>query len=100
MDTDTQVFQDIVDEFKNCPALHYARLNLHVQDGVVTVAGRVNSPAERKAVERVIKRVAGIRTLILEIRAAAIPITVTDPIVAQSRENSEDWSRHWSARVT
>jgi osmotically-inducible protein OsmY len=74
MDTDTQVFQDIVAEFKNNPVLHYAKLSLHVEDGIVTISGRVNSFAERKAVERAAKRVAGIRTLILEITAAAIPM--------------------------
>jgi hypothetical protein len=77
MDTDTQVFQDIVAEFKNNPVLHYARLSLHVEDGIVTISGRVNSFAERKAVERAAKRVAGIRTLILEI-TAAIPMRVTN----------------------
>jgi osmotically-inducible protein OsmY len=77
MDTDTQVFQDIVAEFKNSPVLHCAQLSLHVQDGIVTISGRVNSFATRKAVERAAKRVAGIRTLILEIRAA-IPVTVTN----------------------
>jgi hypothetical protein len=52
MDTDTQVFQDIVNEFKNSPILHYAPLGLDVQNGVVTISGRVNSFAGRKAVER------------------------------------------------
>lgn len=78
MDMDTRVFQDIVDEFKNSLALHHVRLDLHVQNGVVTISGRVNSFAERKAVERAAKRVTGIKTLILEIRAAAIPMVVTD----------------------
>ena len=76
MDTDTQVFQDIVNEFKNSPILHYAQLGLDVQNGVVTISGRVNSFAERKAVERAVKRVTGIKTLILEIGAAAIPMIV------------------------
>jgi osmotically-inducible protein OsmY len=76
MDTDTQVFQDIVAEFKNSPILHHAQLSLHVEDGIVTISGHVNSLAERRAVERAAKRVAGIRTLILEIRAAVFPVTV------------------------
>ena len=76
MDSDTQVFQDLVAELKNSPVLHYAQLSLHVQDGTVTISGRVNSFAARQAVERAANRVAGIRTLVLEIRAAAIPVTV------------------------
>jgi osmotically-inducible protein OsmY len=73
MDTDTQVFQDIVNELKNRPIIRYAQLGLDVQDGVVTVSGCVNASAQRKAVERAAKRVTGIKTLILEIRAATIP---------------------------
>jgi osmotically-inducible protein OsmY len=74
MDTDAQLFQDIVNEFKNSPIFHYAQLGLDVQNGIVTISGRVNSFAERKAVERAAKRVTGIKTLVLEIRAAVIPV--------------------------
>jgi osmotically-inducible protein OsmY len=77
MDMDTQVFQDIVTEFKNNRILHHLQLSLHVEDGIVTISGRVNSLAERKAVERAARRVHGIKTLILEISAAAIPTLVT-----------------------
>jgi len=87
MTTDSQMFQDILAEFKNSKVLHYAQLHLHVQDGIVTISGRVNSFAERKALERTAKRVAGIRTLILEIRAAAIPITVMN-IVGRVNEGA------------
>ncbi len=84
MDTDALLLQSVTAEFKNSPALHYVRLSLHVQDGIVTISGRVNSFAERRAVERTAKRVAGIKQLVLEIRAAAIPMTVANddgPIV-------------------
>jgi osmotically-inducible protein OsmY len=78
MHTDNQIFQDVAAEFKSNRALHFMQLSLHVEDGVVTISGRVNSLAERKAVERAAKRVAGIKTLILEIRAAAIPVMMTN----------------------
>jgi osmotically-inducible protein OsmY len=78
MDTDTQVFRDIAAELKNNPILHYTQLTLDVADGVVTISGRVNSYAERKAIERAAKRVAGIHTLILEIRAAVFPVAVNN----------------------
>jgi osmotically-inducible protein OsmY len=78
MQTDHQIFQDVVAEFKSNHALHFLQLSLHVEGGVVTISGRVNSLAERRAVERAAKRVAGIKTLILEIRAAAIPIMMTN----------------------
>jgi osmotically-inducible protein OsmY len=77
MDTDAQLLQSAAKEFKNSPVLHYARLTLHVQDGILTISGRVNTFAERRAVERTANRVAGIKKLVLEIRAAAIPMTVS-----------------------
>jgi osmotically-inducible protein OsmY len=79
MDSDAQVFQDIVAEFKNNRILHYTQLSLHVEDGVVTISGRVKTLAERKAVERAAHRVSGVRTLILEIRAAVIPVAISTP---------------------
>jgi len=75
MDSDTQLFNKIAREFESSPVLHYAHLSLQVREGIVTISGRVNSFRERKAVEHVAKRVAGIKTLILDIRAAVIPIT-------------------------
>lgn len=56
---------------------HRARLCFEVRDGIVTITGRVNTLAERKGVERTAKQVNGIRTLILEIGAAALPVTTT-----------------------
>ena len=73
MESDTQLFENLVAEFKHSRRVDGARLTLHVENGIVTISGRLNSFAERKAVERAAKRVAGIKTLILEIRAAAIP---------------------------
>jgi len=75
--TDQQLLQGILAEFRNNRVLHFVKLNVHVEDGIVTISGRVNSFAERNAVERAARRVAGIKNLVLEIRAAAIPITVT-----------------------
>jgi hypothetical protein len=54
--------------------LQSAQLNVQVQGGIVTIAGRVNTFAQRKAVERAARRVAGIRTLILEIGASVTPL--------------------------
>ena len=78
MPTDAQLLQGIVNELKTNPALHYTRLDVLVNDGAVTISGRVNSFAERKAVERAAKRVAGVKILVLEIGAAAVPATIVD----------------------
>jgi len=88
MYTDEQVFRGVVAEFKHNRVLHYLQLNLHVENGVVTISGRVNSLAERKAVERAANRVAGIKTLVLEISAAAIPIMLTRGTAGAFKDDS------------
>ena len=80
MDTDTQVLEDLIAELKVSPILLRTRLSVVVQDGIVTVSGRANTLDERKAIERAAKRVAGIRRVDLEIRASAVPDTVTHVI--------------------
>jgi osmotically-inducible protein OsmY len=77
MDADTQVLQDVIAELKVSPTLHRTQLSVVVQDGIVTIASRANTLAERNAIERAAKRVTGIRRIDLEIRASALPDTVT-----------------------
>jgi BON domain len=77
MDTDTQVLQDVIAELKESLILHHTQLSVAVQDGIVTISGRANTLAERNAIERAAKRVAGIRRVDLEIRATALPDPVT-----------------------
>ena len=76
MDIDSELSQKIAAELKSNPVLHFAQLSLFVENGTVTISGRVNSLAERRAVERAAKRVAGVRALILELRAAVFPIVI------------------------
>jgi osmotically-inducible protein OsmY len=85
MATDTQIFQDLVTRFRR--EGHRAQLSVEVRDGIVTILGRVNTFAERKAVERTAKRVNGIRTLILEIGAAALPLSAVERLEI-SRQDS------------
>ncbi len=77
MDKDAEIFRQVAAELKVSPLLHFSRLHLHVHEGVVTISGRVNSLAQRQAAERAAARVAGIKHLILEIRAAVSPVTIT-----------------------
>ena len=76
MDADTQIFQDLRTGLQHGPLSHRAQLSVDVRDGIVTIAGRVNTIAERRAVERAAQRISGIRTLIVEIGAAALPLPV------------------------
>lgn len=89
MVTDAQLFQDVTAAFKHSPFLQHARLSLHVQDGIVTISGRLKSLAERQAVERAVRRVSGVTRLVLDIRAAVIlPPAVTDTLEATQKDTS------------
>jgi osmotically-inducible protein OsmY len=88
MDADTKIFQDLLAKFQSGSPDHRAQLSVDVRDGVVIISGRVNTLAERKAVERTAKRVNGIRTLILEIGAAALPLLATESFVVSRRDST------------
>jgi osmotically-inducible protein OsmY len=76
MDTDTQIFEALLAGFQSGPLTRRARLTVDVRDGIVTITGRVNTISERRAVERAAGRISGIRMLIIEIGAAALPLPV------------------------
>ncbi len=73
IDRDRQISETLVNEFKRSAPLHYARLNVHVHEGIVTIAGRVTGEAERRAVEGTARKIVGIDNLILEIAVATTP---------------------------
>lgn len=67
MKTDMQLKADVTDELAWDPAINAAGIGVMVTDGVVTLAGHLDSFAEKHAVERVIHRVAGVRGIALEL---------------------------------
>lgn len=73
MKTDAQLKADIADELAWDPAVNATHVGVMVQDGVVTLAGHLDSFAEKHAVERAVRRVAGVRgiALDLDVRLAA-----------------------------
>jgi hypothetical protein len=89
MDTDTRIFHDLIVGFGSSPLGHHGQLSVNVEDGIVTIAGRVNTFAERKAVERAAKRVAGIRTLVLKIGAAALPLSAPGTLTMSQKESPQ-----------
>lgn len=61
MKTDAQLKADVSDELAWDPAIHATQVGVMVRDGVVTLAGHLDSFAEKHAVERAVRRVAGVR---------------------------------------
>ena len=73
MKTDAQLKADVTDELAWDPAINATHVGVMVQDGVVTLAGHLDSFAEKHAIERAVRRVAGVRgiALDLEVRLAS-----------------------------
>lgn len=65
--TDKTLHQAILDEFEWDPSFNAAHIGVVVEDGIVTLTGHVESYAEKVAVERAAKRVAGVRGVAQEV---------------------------------
>src|SRR5580658_5762235 len=64
--SDTQLQQDVLAELKWEPSINAAEIGVEVKDGIVTLAGHVNSFAEKWGAERAAQRVAGVKALAVE----------------------------------
>ena len=84
MKTDAQLQQDVLAELKWDPSINAAQIGVEVKNGVVTLAGHVDSYAEKWDVEHVAQRISGVQTL-------AIEIDVTLP--GTSKRNDSDIAR-------
>jgi osmotically-inducible protein OsmY len=67
MKTDMQLKVDVTDELAWDPAINAAGIGVMVKDGVVALTGHLDSFAEKHAVERAVRRVAGVRGIALEL---------------------------------
>ena len=68
MKSDMQLQSDVLDELTWDPAVNAAQIRVEVKDGLVTLAGCVESFAEKWAADSAAKRVSGVKALALEIR--------------------------------
>jgi osmotically-inducible protein OsmY len=67
MKTDMQLKVEVTDELAWDPAINAAGIGVMVKDGVVALTGHLDSFAEKHAVERAVRRVAGVRGIALEL---------------------------------
>lgn len=73
MKTDTQLKADVTDELAWDPAINAAAVGVAVKDGVVTLSGELTTFAEKHAVERAVRRVAGVRGLAIDLDVKLAP---------------------------
>ncbi len=67
MKSDIQVQRDVLDELRFDPSLDANDVGVTVHEGVVTLAGKIDSYAEKDAAERTAHRVAGVRAVANEL---------------------------------
>ena len=92
MKNDSDLQRDVFDELKWEPAVDSEDIGVTVKDGVVTLAGVVDSYPEKWAAERAAKRVAGVKALALELQVK-LPGSGgrTDADIARAAENALAW---------
>lgn len=73
MKTDIQLKADVSEELAWDPAVNATHIGVMVQDGVVTLAGHLDSFAEKHAAERAVRRVAGVRGIALDLEVKISP---------------------------
>lgn len=95
MKTDSQLQQDVMAELKWEPAVHAEQIGVEVKDGIVTLAGHVDSFPAKWNAERAAQRVSGVKALAVEIDVKlAGSDQRNDADVARSCENVLLWTTY------
>jgi osmotically-inducible protein OsmY len=93
MKSDAELKRDIEAELAWDPAVRAASIGVAVQDGVVTVTGHLQTFAERHAVERVLRRVGGVKAIAIEIDVRLAPShRRSDTEIATAIEQALRWN--------
>lgn len=93
MKTDTALQLDVIAELKWEPSVNAANVGVEVKDGIVTLAGHVDTYAEKWDAERAAQRVSGVRAIAVEMDVKLSGSDKrTDADIARSATNSLEWS--------
>lgn len=93
MRSDTDIQRDVADELKWEPSLKDDDIAVGVRDGVVTLAGFVNSFADKWKAERVASRVKGVKAVANDLEVK-LPSTSqrADPDIARAAVDALKWN--------
>ena len=96
MKTDTQLQQDVLAELAWEPSVNAAKIGVEVKDGVVTLAGHVDSFAQKWDAERAAQRVSGVKALAVDMDVKLSSLSErTDGDIARTAENVLQWMTYW-----
>ncbi len=95
MKTDAQLQQDVLAELKWEPSVNAAQIGVEVKEGIVTLAGHVDSYAEKWDAERAVQRVCGVKALAIEMDVTLPGSSKrTDADIARSAQNVLEWTTY------
>ena len=93
MKSDSQRKKDVLEELKWEPSVNASQVGVEVNEGIVTLAGHVNSYAEKFHAERAAQRVSGVRALAVEmdVRLPGGLTPRSDADIARTAQNALGW---------
>ncbi len=93
MKTDAALQLDIIAELKWEPSVNAAHVGVEVKDGIVTLAGHVDTYAEKWDAERAAQRVSGVKAIAVEMDVKLSGSNMrTDADIARSAANVLAWT--------
>ncbi|QAY86107.1 BON domain-containing protein [Pseudomonas arsenicoxydans] len=95
MKTDKQLKNDILAELRWEPSVNAEQIGVEVKDGIVTLAGHVNSYVEKWAAEEATQKVSGVRALAVEMDVRLPSLSErTDADIARSADSALEWTTY------
>ena len=73
MKTDAQLRMDVIAELDWDPSINASAIGVGVKDGVVTLSGHLDTYAEKIAVQKALRRIAGVKAIALELDVRLAP---------------------------
>jgi osmotically-inducible protein OsmY len=93
MKTDRQLQEDILNELDWEPSVDASRIGVEVSEGVATLSGHVDSYTQKWAAERAAQRVAGIKSVAIELDVVLpVPHQRNDTEIAKAATDAIDWN--------
>lgn len=93
MKTDMELKNDILAELRWDPSVDAEQIGVEVKNGIVTLAGHVNSYVEKWAAEQAAQKVSGVRALAIEMDVKLPGLSQrNDADIARSADSALEWT--------
>ncbi len=90
--TDEKLQCDVIEQLQWEPTVNSADIGVTVKSGVVTLSGKVNSLAKKRAIEKAVKRMPGVKAIALDVEIEIPGCSArTDSDIALAAESALKW---------